>query len=77
MKQFTVEAAQEAYKKWSKYTMKERMKPLLKLRLLLEENEDEMAYNLYHINRIFYHIIRKCIFICCELLVLNNYQRTW
>ena len=38
-----VKAAQDAFAKWSKWTVKERVKPLLKLRQILEEKEDELA----------------------------------
>ena len=38
-----VKAAQAAFEKWSKWTVKERVKPLLKLRQILEEKEDELA----------------------------------
>ena len=31
------------FEKWSKWTVKERVKPLLKLRQILEEKEDELA----------------------------------
>ena len=38
-----VKCSVDAFKKWSKYTVKERVKPLLKLRQILEEKEDELA----------------------------------
>ncbi len=38
-----VKAAQDAFDKWSKWTVKERVKPLLKLRQILQEKEDELA----------------------------------
>ena len=38
-----VKASQDAFEKWSKWTVKERVKPLLKLRQILEEKEDELA----------------------------------
>eukprot|EP01084_Bolivina_argentea_P221532 375180_1 len=38
-----VKAAKNAFEKWSKWTVKERVKPLLKLRQILEEKEDELA----------------------------------
>jgi len=41
--QTCVEAAVAAFQKWKLWTVKERMKPLLKLRHLLEERENELA----------------------------------
>merc|ERR1740123_832826 len=38
-----VNAAQAAYDKWRKYTVKERVKFILTLRQIIEENEDELA----------------------------------
>merc|ERR1740123_277540 len=38
-----VNAAQSAYGKWRKYTVKERVRFILKLRQIIEENEDELA----------------------------------
>jgi len=38
-----VKSAKIAYEKWRKYTVKERVKFILKLRQLIEENEDELA----------------------------------
>ena len=36
-------AAKAAYEKWKRYTVKERVKFILKLRQIIEENEDELA----------------------------------
>jgi len=38
-----VKAAKAAYEKWRKYTVKERVKYILRLRQIIEENEDELA----------------------------------
>lgn len=38
-----VQAAQAAFLIWKRWTVKERMKPMLKLRHLIEENEEELA----------------------------------
>ena len=38
-----VKCAKDAYEKWKKYTVKERVKFILKLRQIIEENEDELA----------------------------------
>eukprot|EP01084_Bolivina_argentea_P235194 395834_1 len=38
-----VKASHDAYLKWKKWTVKERIKPLLKLRMILQEKEDELA----------------------------------
>eukprot|EP01083_Nonionella_stella_P238600 835998_1 len=41
--EIAVKAAVNAYEKWSKWTVKERVKPLLKLRQILEEKENELV----------------------------------
>lgn len=38
-----IKHAVEAYKKWSDMTVKQRMKPLFKLKALIEENEETLA----------------------------------
>lgn len=36
-------AAQVAFSKWRKWTVKERMKPLMRLRMIIEQREEELV----------------------------------